>query len=258
MTDDVRVGRQPLDRGRDAGALAPALEAELRLRREQPRQRPRRGADRARQRLRSHGRLVGSASTMSAARRQRGSCGSGMKVAESSAWCSSSITSLISSSVRSRVAAVVEQREDRLMQQRRHPHHELVVEAVRCAPRARARSARNRACASRCRPARRSRAPSRAGTQTARSGGTSQRPFGVVTCMVPLGGIDQLRLAVHVGVEPDALPIAVARPCGCRRRSTRAASGRGRQIGVSTIFIGDIPSGHAPYNLFSAENCGIQ
>ena len=25
----------------------------------------------------------------------------------------------------------------------------------------------------------------RAGTQTARSGGTSQRPFGVVTCMVP-------------------------------------------------------------------------
>ena len=25
-----------------------------------------------------------------------------------------------------------------------------------------------------------------AGTQTARSGGTSQRPFGVVTCMVPL------------------------------------------------------------------------
>ena len=27
---------------------------------------------------------------------------------------------------------------------------------------------------------------SRAGTHTARSGGTSQRPFGVVTCMVPL------------------------------------------------------------------------
>src|SRR6201988_1100924 len=39
------IDRQPLDRRRDAGPLAPALEGKLRLRREQPRQRPRRGAD---------------------------------------------------------------------------------------------------------------------------------------------------------------------------------------------------------------------
>ena len=66
---------------------------------------------------------------MSAARRQRGSCGSGTKVAESSAWCNSSITSLTRSAVRSLVARV-EQREDRLVQQRRHPHHEFLVEAL--------------------------------------------------------------------------------------------------------------------------------
>jgi hypothetical protein len=51
---------------------------------------------------------VGSASTMSAARRQRGSRGSGMKVAESSAWSNSIIASRSSSAVRP-VAAIVEQ-----------------------------------------------------------------------------------------------------------------------------------------------------
>src|SRR5258708_7599198 len=48
---DIGIGRQFFDRGRNAGALAPGLEAQLRLRRKQPRQRPRRGADGSRQRL---------------------------------------------------------------------------------------------------------------------------------------------------------------------------------------------------------------
>ena len=76
---------------------------------------------------------AGERSTMSAARRQRGSCGSGMKVAESSARCSSSITSLIRSAVRSGVLSLVEQRQNRLMQQRGDLHHEFGFEA-RAAP----------------------------------------------------------------------------------------------------------------------------
>ena len=56
-----------------------------------------------------------------------------------------------------------------------------------------------------------------------------------------LGGIDQLRLAMHVGVEPDALAVVA-------RDQMHAVAGGGAgprmaAIGVSAIFIGDIPSG---------------
>src|SRR5258706_3034742 len=48
---DIGLRRKSPDRRRDPRALAPALEAQLRLRRKQPRQRPRRRSDLARQRL---------------------------------------------------------------------------------------------------------------------------------------------------------------------------------------------------------------
>ena len=216
---DVGVRRQPFDRGGDAGALAPALEAQLRLRGKQPRQCPRRGADLAGQRSRSRGRRRDRRSTMSAARRQRGSCGSGMKVAESSAWCSSSIASLTRSAVRSGAALGSNSARIAWCSRGETRTTNSDVEAVRRALALQPGRYRNRACASRCRPARRWRAAGRAGTQTARSGGTSQRPFGVVTCMVPLRGIDQLRLAVHVGVEPPAFPVAL--PPDVRHRRSR-------------------------------------
>src|SRR3981081_3349103 len=91
---NIDVGREVFDRRRDPGALAPAFEAQLRLGREQPRQRPRRGADLARQRVD----LIGAGRV-----RERGSWGSGMKVAEASAWCNSSMASLIRRAVRSGV-----------------------------------------------------------------------------------------------------------------------------------------------------------
>src|SRR6185437_4336927 len=46
---DGGLRRQPFDRGRDTGALAPGLETQLGFRGEQPRQRPRRRSDRLRQ-----------------------------------------------------------------------------------------------------------------------------------------------------------------------------------------------------------------
>ena len=63
------------------------------------------------------------------------------------------------------------------------------------------------------------------------------------------GGIDQLRLAVHVGVEPDALSGSGARPDG-RRRRWRDGFPLMAAIGVSAILIGDIPSGQRPITYF--------
>ena len=83
------------------------------------------------------------------------------------------------------IVAAVEQRKDRLMQQSRDPHHEFHREVFAAVlPRQPGEIEIQRAhldirqhvdgMLKTCRP------------QTARSGGTSQRPFGVVTCMVPL------------------------------------------------------------------------
>ena len=69
-------------------------------------------------------RPVGSSSTIIAARRQRGSCGSGTKVAESSRQlqhhqADQQLGALLG-------VARVEQRQDRLVEQRRYPHHEFL------------------------------------------------------------------------------------------------------------------------------------
>ena len=70
------------------------------------------------------------------------------------------------------------------MQERRHPHHEFRIQAVA------ARFALQPVEFEIERPhldigEHVDRMSDSAGTHTARSGGTSQRPFGVVTCIVP-------------------------------------------------------------------------
>ena len=183
---DIGLHRQFFDRRRDARALAPALEAQLRLRRRTaatasaPRSRPCAPASRSR------ATPVGSPSTISAARRQRGSCGSGMKVAESSACVQFEQRQPDQQPGAVGIVAAVEQRQDRLMQQPRHPHHDIPRRGSRCG-RSRASHARSKYSVRISISASTSiECSSSAGTQTARSGGTSQRPFGVVTCIVPL------------------------------------------------------------------------
>ena len=125
---NIGIDRQPLDGGGNAGALAPALEAQLRFRRKQPRQRPRRGADRARQRLDVVGaggiaqHDVGGAPAARLVRQRNEGRG---------------ILGLMQLQHRefdqkpgaAGVVAVIEQRQDRLVQQRRHPHHEFRSQA---------------------------------------------------------------------------------------------------------------------------------
>ena len=84
------------------------------------------------------------------------------------------------------IVAAVEQRENGLLQQPRHPHDEFGRRGSRCAA-SRVSQARSKYSVRISMSASTSmECSSRAGTQTARSGGTSQRPLGVVTCIVPL------------------------------------------------------------------------
>ncbi len=153
---DVGLRRQLLDCGCDAGALAPALEAQLRLRGEQPRQRPRRCPDRLRARVSISCAPVGSASTMiggaAAARlvRQRNEGRGVLGLMQFEQRQPDQDFGALG------IIAAIEQRQDRLVQQPRYPHHIFGIEGSRCAPAVPARPDRNTACAFRYRPARRS------------------------------------------------------------------------------------------------------
>ena len=67
---------------------------------------------------------------MSAARRQRGSRGSGMKVSEFLRPVEFEHGQLQEKRRSLAVAAIIEQCQNCLVQERRHPHHEFRVEAV--------------------------------------------------------------------------------------------------------------------------------
>ncbi len=201
-----------------AGALAPALEAQLRLRREQPRQRARGGPDLARQRVDVVQPRWDRRARSSAARRQRGSRGSGTKVAESSAWCNSSMTRRTSSSVRSSVLrasnsariAWLSSGDTRTTNSRSGPHS-----AARCFSQDRSKysvrismsASRSMACSS-----------------------LGRHPDGAVRRHQPAslgrrhlhrapGRIDQLRLAVQMRIDPHALGIVARNQVDARRAS---------------------------------------
>src|SRR5581483_5008990 len=125
-----RVGlrRQPLDGSGDTRALTPAFEAQLGLRRKQSRQGPRRGADLAREvvdlmgdRRRAQYDIGGAAATRLLRQRDEGSGILGPVELEHD--------QLDQQRHALAALAVVEQSEDRLVQQRRDPHHELAGEA---------------------------------------------------------------------------------------------------------------------------------
>jgi hypothetical protein len=145
------------------------------------------------------------------------------------------------------VAAIVEQSENRLVQQRRHPHHEFRIQAVA------ARFALQPVEFEIQRPHldigqhvdrmfRQGRHPDRAVRRH------QPAAFRRRHLHRPLRRINKLRLAVHVGVDPKTLPVAVG-------DHVDAVAGRGQASdnGGNWLF-GDIHWRHpvrtTPYNLF--------
>ena len=139
------------------------------------------------------------------------------------------------------VVAAVEQRQDRLVQQPRHPHHEFRIEAGAALFMRQPRQIEIQ------------RPHLDVGEHVDRMLEQRRHPDRTVGRHQPAplrrrdlhrapGGINQLRLAVHVGVEPDAL-FVIARDQMDAVAGRATAAAWMAAIGVSAILIGDIPSG---------------